>query len=56
MRVKSATPRVPVTVLLPIGVAEQLRRAQAKYDDSAPKAIARALDALEEKSAEPTAA
>jgi hypothetical protein len=56
MRLKRAAPRIPVTVQLPVAVAEQLRRLQEQYDDSAPKLIARSLAALEEKTADTAAA
>jgi hypothetical protein len=49
---RKATPRVAITVRVPVTVEHRLRRLLERYDDSVPELIERALTALEAQAAE----
>jgi hypothetical protein len=53
---RRATPSVAICIRIPIPVEEQLRRMLAQYDESVPKLLVRALNALEAQTAESAAA
>jgi hypothetical protein len=48
---RKATPRVAITVRVPVSVEDQLKRLLARYDESVPEIFARALTALEAQAA-----